>query len=108
MPDPLAASATDLLSGGSLDMSPDRPGDAAAIAELLPAGTRVFVHHPLRHALAQSLDALARLREAGLEPVPHVAARRIAARAELEGFVERAVRDAAVTRTPPRCCATAC
>lgn len=88
----------ELLAGGSLEMSPDHPEDAGEIAELLPAGTRVYVNHLPRLALAQSLPALAALRAAGLEPVPHVAARRVASRPELTTFLQRAVREGAVSK----------
>lgn len=88
----------ELLVSGSLEMSPDHPEDAREIAALLPAGTCVYVNHLSRHALARSLPALAALRAAGLEPVPHVAARRIVSRVELATFLERAVGDAAVSK----------
>ncbi|HEX5093544.1 MAG TPA: hypothetical protein VFV84_12740 [Burkholderiales bacterium] len=82
--------AADLVASGSLEMGAHRPQDAAAIAALLPTGTPVFVNHLPRHRLEDSLASIAALREAGLEPVPHIAARRIASRAELEDFLRRA------------------
>ena len=85
-----AAGAVDLLAAGSLEMGAQRPQDAAAIAALLPAGTPVYVNHLPRHRLADSLAAVAALRDAGLEPVPHIAARRIAERGELEAFLRAA------------------
>ena len=85
-----AAGAVDLVAAGSLEMGAHRPQDAAAIAALLPAGTPVYVNHLPHHSLADSLGAIAALRAAGLEPVPHIAARRIGSRAELESFLERA------------------
>jgi len=86
----LPAGAVDLVAAGSLEMGAHRPQDAAAIAALLPAGTPVYVNHLPRHRLADSLEAIAALRAAGLEPVPHVAARRIAGRGELESFLRAA------------------
>ncbi len=88
----------ELLVGGSLEMSPDRAPDAHAIAALLPAGTRVYVNHLPRHGLERSLAALAALRAEGLEPVPHLAARRIASRESLVAFLAQAAREAAVTK----------
>jgi len=85
-----AAGAVDLVAAGSLEMGAHRPQDAAAIAALLPAGTPVYVNHLPRHRLAHSLAAIAALRAAGLEPVPHIAARRIAGREELEAFLRAA------------------
>ena len=105
-------------------MGADAPEDARRIAELLPAGTPVYVNHLPRRPLAHTLPALIALAEAGLEPVPHMAARRIASRAEAEAFLEQAVRMAGVrkvlliggdvprrsgpTRMARRCCATGC
>ena len=90
--------AVDLLVCGSIEMSPDRAADAEAIAALLPAGIKVYVNHLPHHGLAQSLTALTTLREAGLEPVPHIAARRIASRDEVQSFLEQAVSTAGVSR----------
>ena len=90
--------AADLLACGSIEMSPDRTVDAAPLAALLPAGSKVYVNHLPRHGLIQSLSALAALREAGLEPVPHIAARRIGSRAEVESFLEQAASTAGVSR----------
>jgi methylenetetrahydrofolate reductase (NADPH) len=86
----VAQGMAELLACGSLEMSPDRAADAREIAAQLPSGTRVYVNHPPRHAIAQSHAALAALREAGLEPVAHIAARRLGSRAELEAFLARA------------------
>jgi methylenetetrahydrofolate reductase (NADPH) len=93
-----AALAVDLVASGSVEMGAHRPQDARAIAALLPAGTPVYVNHLPRHSLADSLASLAAVREAGLEPVPHIAARRIASRAELEDFLARAVAEAGVRK----------
>ena len=79
-------------------MGADAPEDAQRIAALLPAGTPVYVNHLPRRALAHTLPALIALAEAGLEPVPHVAARRIASRAEAEAFLKQAVRLAGVRK----------
>jgi methylenetetrahydrofolate reductase (NADPH) len=94
----IAACAADLVAWGSLEMSADRPGDARAIAALLPVGTRVYVNHLPRHALSETLSAVAALHEAGLEPVPHLAARRLSSRAELRSFLGQAVRAAGVSK----------
>ncbi len=92
----IARTAADLIAYGSIEMSAHRPQDAREIAALLPVGTRVYVNHLPRHTLADSLTALKAVREAGLEPVPHMAARRIASRAEAQVFLKRAVTEAGV------------
>jgi len=88
----------ELAACGSLEMNADRAGDARTIADLLPAGTKVYVNHLPRNALSETLTSLTALRAAGLEPVPHVAARRVTARAALKTFLERAVDEAGVRK----------
>jgi methylenetetrahydrofolate reductase (NADPH) len=94
----VAQGIAELLVSGSLEMSPEQIADAPAIAALLPAGTRVYVNHLPHHGLGQSLASLEALRAQGLEPVPHVAARRIASQAEFSTFLKRAAGEAAVTK----------
>ena len=89
--DAVAACAAELVSGGSLEMSPGHASDATTIAALLPAGTPVYVNHLPGRALDASLPTLAAVRDAGLTPVPHLAARRIRSRAEVAGFLQQAV-----------------
>ena len=92
----MARAVADLIAYGSIEMSAHRPQDAREIAALLPVGTRVYVNHLPRHTLADSLAALNAVRAVGLEPVPHMAARRIASRDEAKSFLKRAVKEAGV------------
>ena len=92
------AGAAELVSCGSLEMNADRAGDAAEIAAQLPVGTRVYVNHLPRHSLEESLTALKALHRAGLEPVPHIAARRVKSRQELQRYLDRAVNEAGVSK----------
>jgi len=94
----VAAVAAELVACGSLEMGAEAPEDARRIAELLPAGTPVYVNHLPRHELPHTLAALVALREAGLEPVPHIAARRVASRAQVRAFLDQAVRVAGVAK----------
>ncbi len=105
LPPPAAAAAEDiagvaaeLVACGSLEMGADAPQDAGRIAELLPAGTPVYVNHLPRRPLAHTLPALMALAGAGLEPVPHIAVRRIATRAEAQAFLKQAVEVAGVRK----------
>jgi methylenetetrahydrofolate reductase (NADPH) len=93
-----AAVAAELVSGGSLEMGAHRPQDARAIAALLPSGTPVYVNHLPRHRLLETIPTLVAVRRAGLEPVPHIAARRIKDRAELKTFLARATDEAGVRK----------
>jgi methylenetetrahydrofolate reductase (NADPH) len=90
--------ARDLVRSGSLEMGADRPKDARAIADLLPTGTPVFVNHLPKHALAATLAGLEAAADAGLEPVPHLAARRITSRDEAASFLKAAASRAGVTK----------
>jgi methylenetetrahydrofolate reductase (NADPH) len=93
-----AAAVADLVAGASLEIGAHRPQDAREIAALLPAGTRVYVNHLPRHRLLDSIATLAAVRRAGLEPVPHVAARRIRDRPEFAEFLARAAGEADVQK----------
>lgn len=92
------AQAAALIASGSLEMGAHRPQDARQIAAQLPAGTPVYVNHLPRHRLLDTLPTLEAVRDAGLEPVPHIAARRIASQAELETFLKHAVGKAGVRK----------
>ena len=76
--DDVARCVAELVASGSIEMIAHRPEDAKIIAGLLPAGTPVCVSHLPRHTLDETFVAL--MGVAGLEPVPHLAARRIASR----------------------------
>lgn len=93
-----AATAAELVSGGSLEIGAHRPQDAREIAALLPAGTPVYVNHLPRHRLLDTVPTLVAVRAAGLEPVPHIAARRIRDGAELRDYLARATGEAGVRK----------
>jgi methylenetetrahydrofolate reductase (NADPH) len=90
--------AHDLVASGSLEIGAHRPRDAVAVAGLLPSGTPVYVNHLPRHTLDDTLAGLIAVRKAGLEPVPHMAARRIASREEARDFLVRATGEAGVSK----------
>ena len=97
-PSDVAAVAAEMVACGSLEMGADTAEDARRVAELLPAGTPVYVNHLPRYPLGHTLKALIALREANLEPVPHVAARRVVSRVEAQAFFAKAVRLAGVAK----------
>jgi methylenetetrahydrofolate reductase (NADPH) len=97
-PPEIAGAAAELVACGSLEMGADNPDDARRIAELLPAGTPVYVNHLPNRDLGHTFKALVALREANLEPVPHIAARRVVSRGEVQAFVEKAVKLAGVNK----------
>lgn len=90
--------SAELATCASIEMGAHRPEDAIRIAELLPTGTRVYVNHLPRHSLDDTLRSLIAVSRAGLEPVPHMAVRRIASRREAEVFLQRAVKEAGISK----------
>jgi methylenetetrahydrofolate reductase (NADPH) len=95
--DPVAAIA-DFMRGFSLEAT--RPGadEIAAVADIVPAGTRVYVSAVPTRPAQEGIEAAIRLHRAGFEPVPHLAVRNFAAASELDDFLARASGEAGVRR----------
>ena len=93
-----ATLAGELLANASLEVALREAGKLAEAAPLLPSGTCVYVPSLPARPLALSLPVLAAIRAQGLDPVPHVAARRVASHGELERFLTQAVREHGVHR----------
>jgi len=87
----LQARASELLIAGSLETSPRELHRAADVAALLPANTCVYIPSLPGLPLARTLEAIAAMRAAGLDPVPHVSARRILNEGEFRAFLKEAV-----------------
>ena len=89
----IAAVAAELVACGSLEMGARRARGRRSASPSCCRPARRSTSIICRAARSPTrLPALIALREAGLEPVPHVAARRIASRAEAEAFLKQAVR----------------
>ena len=88
---PLSSRISELLVGGSLELSPRELHRAAAVAGLLPADSCIYLPSLPGLPLARTLAAVAAVRAAGLDPVPHVSARRILNRDEFRTFLKEAV-----------------
>jgi methylenetetrahydrofolate reductase (NADPH) len=85
------ARLSELLIGGSLELMPREMHRAAQIAALLPKDTCVYVPSLPGLPLARTLEAVATIRAAGLDPVPHVSARRILNKDDFRSFLMEAV-----------------
>lgn len=83
----------DLIANASIEIAPRECSEIAAVADALPANACIYVPAPARRPLAETLAAVAAIRRAGLDPVPHIAARRFASRAELRDFLAAAVNE---------------
>ena len=92
------ARLSELLIGGSFELLPREMHRAGEIAALLPTDTCVYIPSLPGLPLARTLEAVKAIREAGLDPVPHVSARRILDRAEFQSFLKQAVTQYAVHR----------
>jgi methylenetetrahydrofolate reductase (NADPH) len=88
----------ELLVAGSLEISPRELHQAPEVAAILPANTCVYVPSLPGLPLTRTLDAIAAIRAAGLDPVPHVSARRIRDREEFRAFLTRAAAEYGVHR----------
>ena len=92
------ARLSELLIGGSFELLPRELHRAVEIAALLPKDTCVYIPSLPGLPLARTLEAVKAIREAGLDPVPHVSARRILDRDEFEKFIREAVKTCGVHR----------
>ena len=85
-----------LLAGASLELSSRDPGEVDSCAGLLEPGTSVYISLPPGQTYHGTVALAARLARAGLRPVPHVAARRIASLEALDDYLARATGEAGV------------
>jgi methylenetetrahydrofolate reductase (NADH) len=88
--DPAQATLRELIAAGSLEISPRELHRAAEVGALLPADTCVYLPSLPGLPLSRTLEAVAALRAAGLDPVPHVSARRVLDADELKLFLQEA------------------
>lgn len=93
-----ATSATAPPLEWSLEMLPVEAPALAECVALLAPGTRVFLPWLPRQTAAGLLAAARAVRAAGFEPVPHLAARRIAHEFDLPALLAELVADAQVRR----------
>lgn len=88
----------ELVVAGSLEISPRDLHRAKEVAALLPTGTCVYIPSLPGLPLVRTLEAIAAFREVGLDPVPHVSARRILNRDEFTDFLKKAATEYGVHR----------
>ena len=88
----------ELVTGGSLEISPRELHRAEEVAALLPKDTCVYVPSLPGLPLSRTLEMVAALRATGLDPVPHVSARRILDKEEFRKFLKQCVAEHGVHR----------
>ncbi len=83
--------------GFSLEATRPSADEIARLADTVPPGTAVYVTAVPSQSAAEQVQAAVRLRRAGLEPVAHIAARRLASVGQMRDLL-MALRDEADTR----------
>lgn len=95
--DPIDAIA-DFMAGFSLEATRPSAEEVAALAAVAPASTSVYISAVPKRPAQEAIEAAARLRKAGFEPVPHLAARGFASAGALDDFLARMSGEAGVVR----------
>ena len=81
----------ELVAASSLELAPRELHRAGEIAALLPKDACVYIPSLPGLPLGRMLEAVGALKAAGLDPVPHVSARRVLDREEFKQFLKEAV-----------------
>ncbi len=82
----------------SIEVLPKTAGKIKNFANLLPQGTRVFIPFLPGARFRDCLPLAVRLRREGMEPVPHIAARRLTSTSELTETLARLREEAGITK----------
>jgi methylenetetrahydrofolate reductase (NADH) len=96
-PDPIAAIAA-FARGFSVEATRPKPAEVAELAQVAPKATHVYISAVAGRPAEEIVDAAVLLRNAGFEPVPHLAVRNFASERALEDFLARVTGEAGVTR----------
>ncbi|HEY1704197.1 MAG TPA: hypothetical protein VGG75_31265 [Trebonia sp.] len=84
----LPAAVSSLLGEFTVEVTPKEVRkDPGLLADVLPAGTRVYTTFLPATPFGDTVAAAAALADQGLRPVPHLAARSVASEAELDRMV---------------------
>ena len=94
----LQARLAELVAASSLELAPRELHRAGEMAALLPKDACVYIPSLPGLPLGRMLDAVAALKAVGLDPVPHVSARRILDRGEFRSFLRESVQKFGVHR----------
>ncbi|MEI4470465.1 methylenetetrahydrofolate reductase [Frigidibacter sp. MR17.24] len=86
-PGALAPLLAPFLAGASIEVMPRTAAAVPDFRALLAPGTRVYVAHIDGTPIADMVATARRLRDEGFEPMPHIPARLIGARAELADWI---------------------
>lgn len=87
-----------LIGGFSIEVLPKTANKIKRFSDCLPAGTKVFIPFLPGAEFQDCIPLAMRLRREGMEPVPHIAARRLKSRAELIETLDRLREEAAINQ----------
>ena len=93
-----SAGLAEFLKDYSIEIMPGGKDNAATCRDALEAGTQVYIATPPPDFHKYAVGTAVEVRQAGLEPIPHVAGRSLRSEAHLEELVERLAGEAGVTR----------
>ena len=86
----------ELIGGSTIEISPHDDPAHERLSELLKPGTTVLVNHAGSVTHHDIVAACVKLRRAGFNPMPHIAARRLASFTQARDFLRRAAAEAEV------------
>jgi methylenetetrahydrofolate reductase (NADPH) len=95
---PSAAALPALLDSYSVELTSRDKKSIEGAAGMIKAGTEVFIAALPGDSIDRLVGAAVSLREAGMIPVPHIVARNIESRAEMDELLRRLVAEAGVDR----------
>ncbi len=103
MGDPAAIENADcwrkrLIAYASLEITVRDGSAASVLGEYLPRGSRIHVTYLAGVPYLETVAQAKALAAAGFEPIPHLAARSLASRAELDDYLARLAGEAGATR----------
>jgi methylenetetrahydrofolate reductase (NADPH) len=93
-----AAAIAAFMRTGSLEATRPNANDVAALKAAAQPGTRVYLSAVLTRPQEEVVAQAKAVRDAGLEPVPHLAVRNFASAAALRNFLDRLNGEAGVRR----------
>lgn len=86
-PDALQTAISNFVTGYSIESTTHDLERLQSYPDFIPAGTSVYIAHVPGAELAEVVEMAGRLLKLGYDPVPHLAARRIAGKALLESVL---------------------
>jgi methylenetetrahydrofolate reductase (NADPH) len=92
------AAVQQFVRGYSIETTVPQAARVGRFADAVPPGTRLFIAHVPGTDVAETVTLAGRLRREGMEPVPHVVARRFRDMAMLDAFLARLAGEAGVTQ----------